>query len=445
MASGAEALSKVLGFFPEPPVRSAVADIASIRPRREIEARATLDAAKPQKQRSRIWDLHNSLHCSIVGTCLTTGELRRLLVRLNVVGAEAADNHDLHMLGVLLAGRPQAGGKQLQKTLDRRHQTALNQFAKAKDAAAVRALWEDAQRRGDIPGAYWALLTHPAATDAMVKQAFGEVHMLSHLVGAANRADIQRLRQLEDDNALLAEKLERQQKQLRDGFIARDETIRRLTDMLSRRAGDRVAGAEDTDDADALTAALAERGKRLTQEAARRERLERRLEAILAERDEANRAQQQGERIAATLRAELASIERQVETLLQQHGSDGGVGADAAEALDLRGLTVLYLGGRAHQAPRLKGLVERVNGRFLHHDGGIEHNAGLLAGLVSRADLAMFPVDCVSHDAVASLKRLCRQFGKRYLPLRTSSLACLLAGLAGLAATPSETPAPISI
>ncbi len=62
--------------------------------------------------------------------------------------------------------------------------------------------------------------------------------MLSHLVGAANRADIQRLRQLEEENAALAEKIERQQQQLRDGFTSRDETIRRLSDALARKAGE---------------------------------------------------------------------------------------------------------------------------------------------------------------------------------------------------------------
>ena len=145
------------------------------------------------KRRTQIWDLHNSLHCSIIGTCLSTGELRQLLVRLKVPGAESADEHDLHKLGVFLAAGPKTGAKHLQKALDRRHRISLNQFAKAKDAAAASALWDDALARGDIPGAYWALLTHPAATDAMVKQAFGKVHMLSHLVGAANRADIRRV------------------------------------------------------------------------------------------------------------------------------------------------------------------------------------------------------------------------------------------------------------
>jgi hypothetical protein len=63
--------------------------------------------ARPSKRRTQIWELHASLHCSIIGTCLTPGELRRLLLRLRVAGAETAGDHDAHMLGVLMAGRPQ--------------------------------------------------------------------------------------------------------------------------------------------------------------------------------------------------------------------------------------------------------------------------------------------------------------------------------------------------
>jgi hypothetical protein len=99
------------------------------------------------------------------------------------------------------------------------------------------------------------------------------------------------------------------------------------------------------------------------------------------------------------------------------------------------------VGGRANQVPQMKGLVESMKGRFLHHDGGIEHSPGLLPGLVSRADIAAIPVDCVSHDAAASVKRVCRQLGKPYMPLRTSSLACLLAGLSAMRSVPAAAPA----
>src|SRR5262249_59369705 len=92
--------------------------------------------------RYRIWDLHTSLHCSIIGTCLTQGELRRLLRRLKVDGAETAGDHDLHMLGVLLAARPREGAKLLQKLLDNQHRLAINRFRKAKEQDEVQQVLE---------------------------------------------------------------------------------------------------------------------------------------------------------------------------------------------------------------------------------------------------------------------------------------------------------------
>jgi hypothetical protein len=111
----------------------------------------------------------------------------------------------------------------------------VNQFAKAGTEDAVRALWRDAVRRGDIPGAYWATLTHPAATRAVIRDAFGDVHMLSHLVGASNRADISRLCQLEVDKAALEDKLQRQQHALHEAVVTRDARIRELTNALTQR------------------------------------------------------------------------------------------------------------------------------------------------------------------------------------------------------------------
>ena len=53
--------------------------------------------------------------------------------------------------------------------------------------------------------------------------------------------------------------------------------------------------------------------------------------------------------------------------------------------------------------------------------GVSEHNAAMIPGLVSRADMVVFPVDCISHEAAIAVKRSCRLMGKRYVPLRTSS------------------------
>ena len=90
---------------------------------------------------------------------------------------------------------------------------------------------------------------------------------------------------------------------------------------------------------------------------------------------------------------------------------------------------------RTSLARRTAPTFERACGQFITHDGGVEEAKDLLPGLVSRADVALFPVDCVSHNAAQSLKRLCRQAGKPFVPLRSSGIPSLLHALGALAIT----------
>ena len=285
-----------------------------------LRAHPPSDAASAQPaRRSKIWELADTLHCSIIGTCLSNAELRHALARLGVNGIEAADDHELHVVGVMLAGRRDAGAKMLQRALDRRHALAIKQYAKAKDEDALRQLWDVSMRSGDIPGAYWALLSHAAATETIVKKAFQDVHMLSHLVGAANRADIRRLRELEAEKGALTEKLHRQQQQLRDGFTSRDETIRELNRLLAvHHCAEGPAAAEPADgrEEDASRSVIADLNRKLGQETTRRERLEQRLTAMSETMRKTAAALQtaQGERDA--LRREIELLEDHIVGLI---------------------------------------------------------------------------------------------------------------------------------
>jgi hypothetical protein len=97
------------------------------------------------------------------------------------------------------------------------------------------------------------------------------------------------------------------------------------------------------------------------------------------------------------------------------------------------GLSLLYVGGRPNQVAHPRSLSESRGAELLYHDGGIEHHPDLLAGLTSRADIVLFPVDCVSHDAALMVKRLCRRTNKRFIPLRSASASSFLAALRTLA------------
>jgi hypothetical protein len=173
------------------------------------------------------------MHCSIVGTCLSTIELHKIIAKVKGHDLKGFSDLAIHEEAVLVAGHQGAASRLLQKALDRRHEMTIKRFIRAQNVNEVRGLWDDARRNGDIPGAYWALLTHPATTQELRQAAFADVHMLSHLVGAANRADIRRLATLETERAELALKVEKQEAQLRDAIVTRDATIRRLNDVLA--------------------------------------------------------------------------------------------------------------------------------------------------------------------------------------------------------------------
>jgi hypothetical protein len=390
---------------------------------RRLELVAGPPSEPAAKRRLRIWELNSNLHCSIVGTCLSNGDLRQLLGKLNIAAIPALSEHDLHKHGVTLASQRDAGGKLLHKTLDRRHKTALNQFAKAKTEVEVAALWGDAVQRGEIPGAYWAVLTHPLTGPALVKRAFGEVHMLSHLVGAAGRADIRQLRQIEEENAALREKVQRQQEQIRDSVLSREAKIRDLNALLAsavmRGADARPERADET-----LAGLVASLERRLSSETAHRKRIEERLRAA-EERltwERSDRATL--ERRQEMLRAELDAAEA---VLVNQAAAAPAIGCETPSPL--QGRTVLYVGGKPGHVVGLREIAARFAAKLLHHDGGIEDRSPQLAGLISQASIVFFPVDCVSHDAMQIVKRLSRQAAKPYVPLRSAGLTSFLAAL----------------
>lgn len=351
--------------------------------------------------RTRLDELHSSLHCSIVGTCFGLRELRQLVVKFADASLARAGDHTIHTEAVRWASRRDGLGRMLGKTLERKFKTTIAQFGRATDVASLRRMWLDAMACGDIPGAYWALLTHQVATKELIGEAFSDVHMLSHLVGAANRADIRRLQELEREKSALEDKLARQQRHLTETLGARERQIRELLATLAERerASEPQAAGED----------LAERLKR---ERYRRMQLERRVETLEVRLEAAERADP------------IAATEVSDPTPVCSCGEEHAPEAEAAVP-DLDQTTILLVGGRPAQVPPLTRAVERAGGVLLHHDGGREMSLSLLPGLIGRADRVAVALDSVSHAAASTARRLVRDSGKSLDQLPTLSLNSL--------------------
>lgn len=373
--------------------------------------------AKPGLQRLRTWEIHTTFHCSIIGTCLTAGELRQILVKAGQDDARTATDHALHGRGVRLAGQRDQAAKLLNKTLDKRHEASIKHIPRQADEADLRAIWRESFDRGDIAGPYWALMSHPASSPALVRDIFGEVHMLSHLVGSASRLDLARLTQLERDLEQAREKATRQELRLKnaaDERIDQQRYIRQIEDRLiraeaiaakfpTRRASEGIAvrrsGGEGT-----YATNLAQR---------------------LADLEERHSVLQHSFDQLQDLNHAVLRENEALETAIAAH-----LQKDTAATVSVGG-PVLYVGGRRNLFDHLRAYAESRNVELLLHDGGMEDSTTLLPALVGQAATVLFPVDHISHTAVGILKRLCREQGKSYLPLRSAGLASFLAAITG--------------
>jgi hypothetical protein len=390
------------------------------------------ERSEPARRRTRLSELDSQLLCSIIGTCLSTGELRRLVPRLRDLGSAQPSDLDIHHAAVELAREGGPGAKALHKALDVRHELAIRQFRQANNAAELLGLWQERLRSGDIPGAYWAVMSHPETDAALRALAFGEIHMLSHLVGAANRADIRRLVALEQENAELKEKVGRQQARLQEQGARHEHERQRQAEraaahLLAGGPGAPATGAPDAAAIDALKAALAAAERALVHQTRRRELAEQSLENQNQLVEDQKRHLQEALRLADALQAEVAALGNALSAQL-----DAGA-AQSASGEYLRDKRIVYVGGRPGSSQAIKSLVESAGGELVLHDGGIEDRKGLLANAVPSADLVVFPVDCIDHDSMGNLKRTCERHGIAFHPIRTASLASFSALVAELA------------
>ena len=416
--------------------------LAVRRPRSDkLRGAGTTDAA-PTSRRRLLWEIWDGYHCSICGTCLSFAELGRIADKAGIQFEPDESEHGIHGHFVQIAAKPGRVAKLTQKVLDRKYRSAVERFRRARSETQVGELWSRALADGDVPGPYWALMTHPRSTPALMMQAFGEVHMLSHLAGATNRADIRRLRVLEGERQELTGQLdaarcrlseseaghrrlaEQHEAEKRD--LANRVQAAQAAEMRNEQLESRLREFEDGETVRmlrtrnvTLESERDEARRRLRNETQRRSTLERELAALQA-------AHQEMSSTVRALNTECGALESMLESGIDDAGSSA---AEGGRTVDLCGRRVAYVGGRAGIVGHFRALVERLNGHFIHHDGGIEDHEGQLGRILGQADVVLCPVDCVSHRACLRAKRFCKRAAKPFVPLRSAGLSSFVTGL----------------
>ncbi len=392
-------------------------------------------------RRKRLWQIEERLHCSIVGTCLTLAELRRLCRKANLVIDAPITDYEVHSAFVVIAGEPCHAARLLHKYLDRKYGSDLRRFSRAQSGKDLSTLWQAALESGQVAGAWWALATHPETPADLLDRAYGEVHMLSHLAGASVRGDLRELRELRERVGGLQGELDRSRSLHRRRIDEKERQVRMLQARLARarnveRDLEKVRSRLQALERKPLAKRVGQLSEKLAAGLARAEQ----AEAAAADwKQLALRTEDRGMRLERELirvREERDALEQSLERLLAgdcpapcMAGEGGG-----CPHLDLCGRRILYVGGRQAQCTHFRALVERLNGEFIHHDGGREDGRLRLGSVLPRADAVFCPLDCISHDAMNRVKRFCERHAKRLVLLPRASLSAFARGLEEVAA-----------
>ena len=397
------------------------------------------------RKRRNIWELSTHHHCSIVGTCLTIGEARAIGKK---VGVQCPNPDDLdstvHSILVRESATKNAVSVLLNKTLNKKYENSIRTFRKCRSPKEIRDLWRGSFQAGNIPGPYWAALSHPDIDYEVTIKIYSDVHMLSHLVGSSNRADIARLSELEFELADALEKnksliLKNQKKlsQLRNEIESNQTTINRLereNSNLKVRLFVHSPAQSVEEISEEFSQGVLLSGESYTalfsEHAHSDSKLVRHNLRLVDDLDKLN-----GEK--RELQSQLEVAKDELEGLLAElHLANSFIQGFITKSesnvpkCNLFGKCILYIGGRESNICRMCELVGKMNGRLTHHDGGREDSLAKLHGAISSADAVIFPVDCVSHSSALEAKKLCKKMLKPFVPIRSSSLSALVTGLA---------------
>lgn len=381
------------------------------------EACCAAHAAPPPvagSRRRRLWELGSHAHCPVVGVCVPLERVRVLAKKLLVLQGDE-DDYTLHCSLVTAAARRNAVAEALQKDLEQRFAIDVRNAAQAKCRDSLMTWWRNRAAQGEIAGALWATLTHARCDEWLEMRVLGQVHMLQHQVGAAQRVDIVRHRELAAEHQAVARNYA--------------EVQQRVTGWSQERAREQQAWEQERMQFRAvqigLQTQLAQAQEQLAHwQAARPDLPEREaLRERLAEQVERNQAlQREVNRLASRMPVEVVESVAVVEEALP------------VEPVKLEHRVVLCVGGRGGSVPQYRQAVEGCGAQFLHHDGGSEHKPAQLEPQLAAADLVICQTGCISHDAYWRVKDHCKRHGKRCVFVETPSRSAFERALALAAA-----------
>ena len=369
---------------------------------------------KKPLHRKKIWELEKTWLCSIIGTCLSMHEARKIGRKF---GAKCSDPTQIdaviHSMLVRDCAEKNQISTHVNKILEKKFEGTIRTFQKNKTSSDILQLWRVFFDRGLIPNAYWASATMRELSKEDSNKIYSDVHMLSHLVGSSNQSLIQRLvevethiKALENKHGWQRQKLEATVGQLKDKLRRSEYSVSLLQRQLTKNKSNNKSAKKNDDCAKTKLRIIRQRCAHLEES----------IESTVAKLEIRNLRLRENERHIEYLEKSLSSVEQLIVSM-----SDN---SDSKIIQGFSGKSFLYVGGMPHTAGNIQKMIAKMGGTLSYHNGGSgKSEMSSLAALVANADAVFVPMDNVSHHSALEAKKQCKLFQRKFIPMKSSGIA----------------------
>lgn len=277
-------------------------------------------------------------------------------------------------------------------------------------------------KSGNICGLYWVALTHKNLSDSALHHFFCDVHMLSHLNGGKSRQEKNEYHRLQQVNSELSAKFQQEKKKRKEllkALEAVEKTRRDLEFRMQNLLKVPAADPQDWDKANHTISELASQNQKLKEELAQSQ----------ASLKAAIKTGQELKKLKAELESELwreKEINKQlfleIDNLITPHRCLNCSQNDGCENVCAKRVLI---GGMTKLKSFYREIIEKYGASFEYHDGSLKSGEKEMEGLIRKSDIILCPVDCNSHGACLSVKKICNRVRKPYQMLLNSSLSSI--------------------
>lgn len=373
--------------------------------------------------RKRIWDISNDYFCSVCGTCLDLDDQRIILKKQQMEYKDLTD-HEIHTMIVQSLHCENKLSRRLENYLNTKFRYEISQYGDCDENRFVK-IWQERLKSGDISGLYWVAVTHKRLDGKVVEKIFYDVHMLSHLHSGRlqkEKAEIARLLRINSELLAKFQQEKKRRKELMNALALSEKTCRDLEIKARGLEKSISSNPQDLVKANIVIDRMVHENRELSVKLVQiKSDLYNSLKLVQSLEKE-KESMEYDLRIQKEINLQLF---RESDYFIRDQYCNGAECTEDKCCCNLCEKRVLIVGGLTKLRGFYRNVVENLGGRFEYHDGYLRSGEKELECLIKKSDIILCPVDCNSHGAALSVKKICNRINKPYQMLASSSLSSI--------------------